>query len=596
MRLLIVVIMSFFIGKAECVQAESYLSVDDLHRGMTGIGRTVFQGTRIDTFQVEILGVLKNVFGPKSDMILARLSGGPLAETGVIAGMSGSPVYIQGKLIGAVGYSLGAFAKEPIAGITPIGEMMQLLTRTQRDTLSQNDVGLGHWDGLTDLTDGGVKTLTPVAVPLVFSGFAPEVIVDNRNELMRFGLLPVQGGGGTDLSLPPGLFEPGAPLGVQLIRGDMSVTGIGTLTHRVGDYVVGFGHPMLFGGSTRMPMTAAYIHQVVASQMLSFKLGVASQPMGVIVQDRAPGIAGVVGTDADMVPVRIEVASPNHSETFRMEVLHNRELGPILVRMAVASSLISAEKLSGETTVHGAVTLGLRGYAPLRIENAFAGPQGLGLAVLGFTQPLAQVMQNSFQSVQIDSVVFHFQVEEHTQSAQIKGVRLSKGRFEPGDTVQVSVVLSPVLDHVETVVVDVVLPAYAPKGRAMLRVMSENQVLSQETKRVPGVYEAQNIDELIGLLSKPNRNDALVVEVLGTQKSLTVGGREIAQLPESVVKALSLSRESGVVQQARQAVLCRARVVTRHVLTGNQTVLISIGEEEEGVMFTEKGGSGEQKQ
>lgn len=564
------------------------MPVSDIRRGMTGIGRTVFQGTRIDTFQVEILGVLKNVFGPKSDIILARLSGGPLEQTGVIAGMSGSPVYIDGKLIGAVGYSIGAFAKEPIAGITPIGEMMGMLNRTQADVRLGATERSHHSINPSDMP----TALQPVALPLMFSGFMPQVIADFRDELTHYGLLPVQGGGGEDTSLPPGIFEPGAPLGVQLIRGDLSITGIGTLTHRVGDRVVGFGHPMLFGGSTAMPMTAAYIHQVVSSQMLSFKLGSASQPIGVILQDRASGIAGVVGSDADMMPVRIQVNSSGKSETFRMEVFRNRELAPVLLRMALASSLISAEKLMGETTVNGGVAIYLPGRVPLVIDDVFAGPQGLGLAVLGLTQPLTQIMQNPFESTRIDSVAFQLSVEERIRSAQIRRVQLPQGRFEPGDTVRVSVVLSPMLGENQTVHLPIILPEYMPKGRAMLRVMGERALLSQDAKRAPGAYQVENLDDLVHLLKEPGRNDALVVELLGTQKSVTISGHEMSTLPESVLSTLSLSRESGLVQQTQQAVLSRARLSTNFALTGTQTALISVGEDGEGVTFTERGAGG----
>ena len=572
----------------QSAKAESYMPVSDIHRGMTGIGRTVFQGTRIDTFQVEILGVLKNVFGPKSDIILARLSGEPLEHTGVIAGMSGSPVYIDGKLIGAVGYSIGAFSKEPIAGITPIGEMMGILDRAPADTPFSTAERSPR-----NITSSDMPTaLQPVALPLMFSGFVPEVIADFRDELTRYGLLPVQGGGGEDATLPSGLFEPGAPLGVQLIRGDLSITGIGTLTHRVGDRVVGFGHPMLFGGSTAMPMTAAYIHQVVSSQMLSFKLGSASQPMGVIVQDRAPGIAGVVGSDADMMPVRIQVNSPGKSETFRMEVFRSRELAPVLLRMALASSLISAEKLMGETTVNGGVTIYLPVRAPLFIEDVFAGPQGMGQAVLGLTQPLIQIMQNPFESTRIDSVAFQLSVEERIRSAQIKRMQLPQGRFEPGDTVRVSIVLFPVRGESQTVHLPIVLPKHMPKGRAMLRVMSERALLSQDAKRAPGAYQVEKLDDLVRLLEQVGRNDALVVELLSAQKSVTINGHEMSTLPESVLSALSLSRESGLVQQTQQAVLGRVRLSTNFVLTGTQTALISVGEEAEGVTFSERGPGG----
>ena len=373
------------------------------------------------------------------------------------------------------------------------------------------------------------------------------------------------------------------------------MTGIGTLTHRVGDQVVGFGHPMLFGGSTDMPMTAAYIHQVVASQMLSFKLGTASKPLGVILQDRAPGIAGVVGTTARMMPMRIDIASKGHAASFDMDVFRNRDLSPILVRMALASSLISAEKLMGETTVSGSVMIGLKGHSPVVVENVFAGPQGLGQAVLGLTQPIAKILQNPFEPVTIDSVSFELSVEERTRGALIDGVRLTKGHFEPGDTLRGVVTLAPLWGDREQVRINVPLPLHTPKGRLMLRVTNENKQQSQDAKRLPGVYEADHLGQLLGLLSKPGRNDVLAVDLISPSKTVTVGGREVPRLPASVMAALSQARDSEAVEEARQSTVARIRVPTRYVLDGSQTVLISVGKPGEGLVFSGKGSSGEQK-
>ncbi|MDP6042489.1 MAG: SpoIVB peptidase S55 domain-containing protein [Candidatus Latescibacteria bacterium] len=581
------------LGSVSATDAELYMSADEIRRGMKGVGRTVFQGTRIDTFGVEVLGVLRNVFGPKSDMILARLSGGQLEQTGVIAGMSGSPVYIDGKLIGAVGYSIGSFAEEPIAGITPIKEMMHVLERASSDTLASAAFGSRKWEGQVAEINGGV--LKPVAVPLMLSGFAPQVVSEFRQELADYGLLPMQGGGGTDTSLEVGAFEPGAPLGVQLIRGDLSVTGIGTLTHRVGDRVVGFGHPMLFSGKTAMPMTAAYIHQVVSSQMLSFKLGTASQSMGIILQDRAPGIAGVVGADADMIPVRVAVASPGQATSFNMEVFRHRELGPLLIRMAVATSVISAEKLMGETTVNGQMKLHLPGFEPVVIENMYAGPQGLGLAVLGLTQPLAQVMQNPFVDAAIDSAVFQLSVEERTRGARIDGLRLDRSSYDPGDTVQVSVTLAPLLGKREVIDLRLPISSHVTPGRLMLQVVNERAQRLQDQKRVPGAYQPKNLTDLLHLIQQPGRNDALVVRFVASQPGVTMGGREVSGLPMSVMSALSFSRGSDVVQKSRQSIFGQKRVMTDYVLSGTQSAVFMVGKEGNGPTFSGKGASGEQK-
>jgi hypothetical protein len=569
------------------VSAQPYMPVEEIQVGMVGIGKTVFQGTQIDTFEAEVLGVLRNVFGPKSDMILARLSGGPLAETGVIAGMSGSPVYIDGKLIGAVGYAIGpVFVNEPIAGITPIGEMVALFDRP--DTVAYVSERSSNRAALEEI--GSIK---PVAVPLVLSGFAPQAVAEFQEELVGHGFMPMQGGAAADTTLAEGIFEPGSPLGVQLIRGDMSVTSMGTLTHRIGDRVVGFGHEMLSLGTTEMPMTAGYIHHVLSSQMSSFKLGVATKPMGVIVQDRVPGVAGVIGKQARMMPVRIEIASPKSHKTFEMDVLQSRLLGPVLVNMAVTSSFMSAEKMSGETTVDGAVSIYMKDRAPIQIENTFASLSGAGLAVLGLTQPVAQLMRNVFEPVVIDSIIFKMSLEERTQAARITGVYLSQDHFEPGDTILVDVSVAPLLGATETFSLALKIPYYASNGRAILRVMAEKASRSLDAKRAPGAYQTKRLDDVIRLISSPGRNDVLVVELLSGTQTLTVAGQEMGMLPESVVMALSQIRKSEVVQQVRQSLLGRTKKTTDYVLVGSQTVLLNIGGD--GLTFTGKGTAGEQK-
>ncbi len=577
-------------------EAVAYMSVDEVQRGMVGIGRTVFQGTRIDTFQVETLGVLRNVFGPRSDIILARLSGGPLEETGVISGMSGSPVYIDGKLIGAVAYSFGAFAKEPIAGITPIAEMIGVLNRPSAPPDAASSLGFWLGEESVSLDSPGLEMgeLKPVATPLVMSGFVPRVVAELREELLPLGLLPVQGGGGADPSLPSAPFEPGAALGVQLIRGDFSVTGIGTLTYREGDRVVGFGHPMLFGGSTAMPMTAAYIHQVLPSQYLSFKLGTASRPMGLIVQDRAPGIAGIVGREAEMIPTQIEIRSSGNQETFRMEVLRNRDFGPLLLRMAVTSALISAEKLMGETTVRTRTRIALAGHPALEVENVYAGAQ-VGQAVLGATTPLARLMQNPFERVQVEEVAFDLELEERARAARIEAVRLQKARFQPGDTVRVSVTLRPYLGDPQKVDTLLVIPAQARRGRLILRVSSASAHRTLEVKRAPDEYRPRDLEHLIRLLSRVERNDDLILVLLSAKRGVTVEGRAMSALPPSVLSALRLSRESGTVKPVRQTVLERMRVRTEHVLFGSQAVSIYVDRERNGAIFNGKAGRGGKK-
>ena len=585
-RTRISVLIVFLVGFAHVGLDASTMGVDELTRGMRGVGRTVFQGTRIDSFQVEILGVMRNVFGPKTDIILARLSGGPLDKTGGIAGMSGSPVYVDGRLIGAVAYGW-SFSIEPIMGITPIGEMLDILNRPAESAQSSRfpfpyESAFSESDLLTGFEIG---QMIPVKTPVYLSGFSAEVVPGLRDQLASFGLMPVQGGGGMDESLPEAILEPGAALGVQLVRGDFNMTAIGTLTYIEGDRLVGFGHPMLSSGSTRLPMTTAFIHDVVASQFQSFKLGVAVKQVGAITQDRASGIGGVLGQTAEMMPTAISIRSAGRAQHYNMEVLRNRDLGPLLVQSAVVSCLISAEKARGEVTVKTSLTLKLEGRPDLTIENIYAGARGLGEGVIGVTRPMQLLLQNPFEEITIEAASFDLEVAEDVKAALIESIALDRSRFEPGDSVGVEIWLRPYLEERTSLRTTVVIPTHFREGTLTLRISSARSHLAQESKRIPGRYRVTDVDGLIRVLEREHRNDVLIVELLANRAGATVGGWEMSSLPPSVVRAMKSARRSGSVQPVSQSVLAESLVETQYVLSGQQTVFLSVGAEGQGLRF-----------
>ncbi len=571
---------------------DQFMPLDQLERGMKGMGRTVFQGTKIDTFQVEIIGVLRNYLGPGGDMILARLEGEPLEKTGVMPGMSGSPVYVMGKLIGAVGYTW-SFAKEPIAGITPIQGMIDLFDREETSDLNAglNDHLFSGLLGAGSQFDASTSgELQPVATPLVMSGFAPQTVSDLRKELLPLGLFPIQGGGGTDPDLPVGTFEPGAAVGIQLVRGDFSMTGIGTLTYRDGDRVLALGHPMLSVGSTSLPMTSAYIHGIMPSQFLSFKMGTATAPRGEIVQDRSQGVAGRIGETPAMMPAQIEITSAGDSRRFNIEVLNDRDFGPILLRTALASAIISSEKLTGETTVAAKARISVTGRSPLVFENVYAGPAGLGLAVLGLTTPFNRLLQNPYEEIHIESVTYTLEVEEDARAGRIESVRLDKTHIEAGDSIGMVISVRKYLGDIQKIDATLKIPEQTDDQRLVLHIASARSYLKMESKRVPDEYRAKHLEHLFRILGRVEKNDTLILQLLSARAGVTVEGREVSTLPPSVVSAMKLSRESGSVRSVRQTILKEVRIPTDSVLSGSQTVVLLVGREKNGVIFAGKAG------
>jgi hypothetical protein len=372
--------------------APRYMSVDEVRPGMTGIGRTVFEGDKVEEFTVHILGVLRNVNGPRRDMVLARLEGGPLGMTGVIAGMSGSPVYIDGRLLGAVAFSLGQFPKEPLAGITPIEEMIQAAgpqpRRAPADAATRLEPPLTQdrvlaslrgafsrfarpfadspadvrFDGLDRL--GSVRAeelgvlMRPIATPLALSGFSGTVGDRLTGVLRDAGFVPRPDGASSSFEQAAGArmpveprLRPGDAVGVNVIAGDFLIGATGTVTEVDGNQVYAFGHPLYNLGTTEFPMTRAYVYALLPSLLSSMKIAMTGETIGTFTQDRATAVAGTLGRGPDMVPVHLALETERGlSKTFTFQVVADQLFTPLLTYVAILNSLSSYEKDFGAAT------------------------------------------------------------------------------------------------------------------------------------------------------------------------------------------------------------------------------------------------------
>ncbi len=564
---------------------DAFLKSDQIKPGMVGIGKRVFRGTKIDTFDVEVVDVMQNALGPKKDLILARLSGGPLPleKTGVIGGMSGSPVYIEGKLIGAVAYAWG-FSKEPYCGITPILEMLNAMDeapseRNRRSGRRRSGFMVKKGRGKF-VAEWRGNTIRPVSMPLSAGGFDPKAVDQLRAELEPYGFFPMQGGGEKESSYPRGSFEAGAALGIQLVRGDLSLTGIGTMTFRDKDRVVGFGHPMLHGGRSSLPMSSAVIYGVIPSQLLSFKLGAASHTQGSIVDDRATGVMGVVGRSAPMVPMEVSVKTRQGTGTFRFEIVEHPDLTPILTRITVLSTLLSAGKGSGEITTRTRIQIRLDGHADVVLENAYSGVDALAGIVKELVDPLGALMHNPFQDPPVVGVRIKVDVEERLRTATLDGLEISRLRYRPRDVIRFETLARPYYGHEQRTSGQINIPIHTPDGPLTLRAGSAEALEKLEIKRAPGRYVPQSFDHLLKLISQEERNDDLIVELVSKGRGITVEGEEFPSPPSSVLSVLKMSRHAGSTDGVKGTVLSRLRIRTGFVLSGKQEAKIFIERDE----------------
>jgi hypothetical protein len=566
-------------------QTTQFMSADDVRPGMKGYGKTVFAGTKIEQFDVELLGVLKN-FQPKQDMILARLSGGPLARTGVIAGMSGSPVYIDGKLLGAVAFSF-PYATEPIAGIQPIQQMLGLLDQKNQAPPQRIAQGasLGTGGGIlpaesptafiynqfAKLAQGtplsqlllpqsllssspfsvstGTASLTRIQTPLFVSGATPAALQQFAPFFSAFGFTPVQGGGGGSAASlaasTPSKVEAGSSINVELIRGDVSWSANGTVTYVDGNKVYAFGHPNLTAGPTDVPMSAGYVISLLPNLQNSFKMAVPLDVVGSFQQDRSTGIAGTLGVNSKMIPVSVTVnSSLNAVNKYKFEVAADRFLTAPLLNFVILNTITASERALGEMTLYVSGQIHLKNQDPVNIGNVFSSDMnGPAMASIAAVSPLQYLLMAGYDGVVIDNIDLQITSMDRKTNAQLESIAVNKPEVAPGETVTLTAYLRST--NGETVVEQypVQIPAGVSAGPLQLVVGDGTTVTSIDIRRGPAGVPA-GIKQVINELNKLRKNDRLYIKLVSSAPGVVIGGEEFPSLPPSMAALLNTDRAS----------------------------------------------------
>ena len=547
-------------------QARPFLPVDEVRPGMVGIGRTVFAGDTLEEFRATILGVLRNINGPRRDLILARLEGGPLANTGVIQGMSGSPVYVDGRLIGAVSYSLGSFPKEPIAGITPIAEMtaavnsaaprvngaglainwpatstevMAALARIATRAMSPlgdppRDLRVVGPQSLADLA----PALRPIGAAMVMSGFDAGLGRDLTAALspatsaaQQTGSRPARG--------PDGLapLRPGDPVGMSLMRGDMEMGATGTVTHVDGNRVYAFGHPFLNLGPATVAMTQAHVYTVLPSLESSIKIATLGPVIGTITQDRATAIGGLLGAGPRELEVHLTIASDRApTQQFTMHVLHDPALTPLVTYVGVLNSLVAYERQVGSAsiTAKGAISFGADGR--IEFDDIFTGDAAATALAQAVAGPIGTVVGNEFKSVMPDRLDLDLRATEQQRSTTIERVWLDTTRPEVGRTYQLQVQLRDFRGGSRTVTFPVKMPLAADGPLTIL--VSDAPTLAGLEQRELRPNKPSSWTELLDQLNSTRHNNRLYVRLMSSSAGTVVAGDTLPALPASVQSAL----------------------------------------------------------
>jgi hypothetical protein len=609
------VIVAVLLAVAAGLPAQSRtFPVDDIKPGMVGVGRTVFEGDRLEEFRVHIIGVLRNSIGPRRNLILARLEGGPLANTGVIAGMSGSPVYIDGRLVGAVSYSLGQFSKEPIAGITPIGEMtedatlpgprrqaarvdlqMPLTQESLRASLRQAFSWIRPFaDSVSDVqvfgdssVSAGIGTLLrPIATPLSFGGFDPSVIDPVVAAFRDQGFVPIlaaaqqlaAASAQSNGSSQPAL-RPGDPIGVGLMNGDFEVGATGTVTEVDGDRVYAFGHPFYQLGPTQFPMTRAHVFTVLPSLAASQKIASTGEVVGTVSQDRATTIAGTLGPGPSMIPVKLTLNSERGTrKTFTIGIVRDQLFTPLLAYVSILNTLTSYERQNGVATyaLKGAATL--KKYGKVDFEDLFTGDQPSVGAAASVVAPINLLMRNAFEDVDIESLNLEIDASEQPRSATLERVWVDGTRVKAGGPATLKVLLRTYRGDEITKDVTIQIP---PNARNSVQVMVADGVrLSQWESRELQVQpmQAHGLPQMIRVLNNARKNNRLYVRLVTRDDGAVVKGEPLAALPSSVLAVMESDRNGGSFRPLQSALVGEWEITPGLAVTGSRTLTLSLEE------------------
>ena len=554
-------------------QSPEFFQVEDLREGMKGVGRTVFQGTTIEEFDVEILGVLKNS-SPRRDMVLARISGGSLEHTGVLQGMSGSPIYIDGKLLGALAFAF-QFSKDPIAGIQPIAQMVSGLEQAAEDRVVPGSlpaegprayinrlmVAAAARDGIEEyllpqswmrsnpvLASFATAGLTQIRTPLFISGASPVAVRQFSGVFEGFGFTPVQGGGagsGAHLGASDDTIEPGASINAELVRGDISVSANGTVTHVDGDKVFAFGHPFMSIGPTDLPMSKGYVIAHIPSVSSSFKIAVPLDVVGAFKQDRATGIFGTLGQAPRMIPVRVDLhTSRDATERYEFEVVNDRFLTPFMMNFTVFSAILASERSLGESTLEITGTIHLETGERIEIGNAFAGDMnGPARATIATVAPITYLLSGGFEDLVIDSVELDIVSTDRKRSARLEAVRIDRTEVRAGESVTFAASLRAANgdEFVEEYSFEV--PEGLAPGRVQLLVADGVTMTSSDLRRAPQ-SPPRDIQQILRELNKLRKTDRLYVRIMSAVPGVVIAGEELPSLPPSMIAMIQTGRSS----------------------------------------------------
>ena len=564
---------------------------------MRGVAYTVFQGIKPESMEVEVLGVLHNVNGPKGDVILVRLHGEKVEYTGVVAGMSGSPVYLEGKLAGALAFRIGEFSKEPIAGVTPIAEMLEInaldhspaeeaAARPSVNGVAGNIAGKAASPGDgpsrpgSEGTQGFANYLKPIETPLVFNGFSEDTVQRFASQFASAGIAPVMGAGSVSDAKQPEPLEPGSAVSAVLVRGDMDIEATCTVTYIDPQHLLACGHPLLQFGAVDLPMNKAQVLATLPSPLNAFKIVNTTEAAGAFVQDRHTGIMGVFNKQPQMIPVTLTINGGAATKEFHYEVLNNARLSPVAIMATVFNALHGVNEYGEEITYRVNGSINVKGFPEVSLHNMFSpadgGQPAAMQAALSLGERFSRIYDNPYDAPAVNSVRLDFDLVRERRWARLESAHTDVTEARPGDKITVETAIAPYRGERIIRQIPVKIPTSASKGTLRILV-SDGETLDRVGRGSPAFGRKLDLASTIALLNKEHSNNRVYVSLLEADPEARVADKVMPTLPLSVMNVMDGMRgNQEMIVSAESSVDETATTPLDYVVSGAQLLTITV--------------------
>ena len=545
-------------------QSSQILPVSQIREGMQGYAYTIFAGDQVEKFDLEVIGVMPNFLGPRQSIILVQLKGPKVEHTGVVAGMSGSPVYLDGKLAGALSLKLGVFTKEAIAGVTPIEDVLNPPAQGNGASVSAQLALPNSATSQAGLPSG--SALEPIATPLVFSGFQSATLQQFAPQIQGYGFVAAQGG--TAAPRPDDQqLAPGDMAGMVLVQGDASINSACTVTAVQADRVFLCGHPFLNLGDVQLPMARSRVVTTLASALASTKIVNVGGSIGTITGDHLTAVSGKLGAAPALIPLDLDIATGLGQKKLHFEMVNHPKLTPLLVALTTFNG-ITQNVIYGEgTTLHLSGEIRLQGHAPVQIENTFApgdtlSPDSLPIA-LGVQGIFTRLFMNTYELPSVEHISLKVESVPGRQSFTIDSAWLEKGEAMPGQTVRVRVLLHPYRGTPRIEETSVRVPDQIAHGTSLRVLIGDGELLNRASRGFAfsgGAGAPTGLDQLISLLNRERRNDRLYIGLFVPSPTILWDDKELPNAPLSEINVVDGRPAPGSVQVLRESLASEASV------------------------------------